>query len=544
MARIRSLALALTLVSAVACSDAAEDPARGGGGTGGSGTGGSGTGGTGAVGPTAGGTGAVGPGAGGTGADAYGGTSGSGTGGSSFYGDTFYECPDKPYAAPSAMVLTGDPPAIVARAALGDEATELLLSAVALPDGGAAAIAARGTQEESEFVLLGVGGDGSATELLSWTRVADQRAFVAADSDGNVTVAGVAIEPLEFDGEMLGTELGSEADGFVYVVDIDASGAVTERHAFPFEGGVALQAIRANADGELALAGSLTTRLEIGDAVVETPEFEVEPLNSSFVLRLDAERELVWQRVFHATGKHNDPPSLDGTGGTDGFGQSGAVDVAWGSDGSVVASAMFMGGIDLDDVRYPNDGSQDVLVVKLDADGETAWSKHVYGVLATHLPNPDGAGGIGGTIPESRLGVFHVAVAPNGRVALTGSLSSRAVIDGTVVDAGQGGALTVVLTGDGEIESAVPDGGNDLVFGPDGKLTVWDGNSIFGLEADGSSAWARSFAPASLTGPESRLLPGPEGPLVVGSFVGKLDLGGETLESSGCADVFVTRFAP
>jgi hypothetical protein len=524
--RSRSTVLALALLGAVACSGSSDSPTPnddGGGGSSGSGTGGSG---------------AI-SGAGGSGAIS--GT--SGTSGTS-PDDGNYSCPEPPYPTPPVATVQGAVPGLAFSVPLGGESSDILESVVALPDGGAFVVVAAGPRETATPELWRVGADGVVAKILAWSDHSEGTAVVGTDDAGNAVIASTATLPFEIDGESIGSTVDAST-GFVYVLVVDAEGSLVSQHTFPYVGAVRLNALSLNAEGDLVLAGSLTQSLSFGNDVVSAPEFAevAEPLRASFVVRLNPDFELTWQRVFHATGMHNEPPALDGTGGTDGFGQSSMTDVAWGPDDSVVVTSLFQGGIDLDDERFPNDGVSDGLVVKLDARGRTAWSHHVYGLIGENLPNPDGSGGSGGFVPQGVVHELSVDVAEDGRVAVTGRLDSRAKIGPLLLDAGASGAVTAFFDIDGAMTNAVPDGGTELALDASGALTVWDGASLFALDQEGESAW--TLGPGgTLAVVPVRVARTPTGLLVAGSFLGRLDLGPEPIESAGCADVFIARFEP
>ncbi len=475
----------------------------------------------------------------GSGADA--GTGAVGSGGDT-QRDPTYTCLIPPAMLPAPMI-EGMSPALAASMAVGGETTDLLTSAVALNDGGSALLVTTGMSDEA-CTLYRISADDVPTALLNFPHEPGRAALVAEQA-GKLVVAGVATRAFTADDVDVATTDG--ADGFIYLLDVDEHGNVSSSQTFPFTGALSLTALVGNAEGDLVLAGALDGRLDIGDQSIEPPTFEAGPLRATFVARLGARRTLSWQRVFHATGKHNDPPALDGAGGTDGFGQSTATDLAWTPDDGVVVSSVFSGGIDLDDLRFPNDDYTDGLVVELDRRGTTRWGEHIHGLIGAYVAGspPSSSGGTGANIPsDGTLRDLRVDVDANGRVAATAAFRGYVDSDGVELDGGTSGHLSVVLDGDGAVINALPDGGDDVSFDANGDVVLWNGSSLFALALDGSSPWTLAPVGQLLAGKPSRLRRGPNGLWLAGSFLGAIDFGGGLIASNGCADAFAARLAP
>jgi len=549
MLRSRSLALGALLVCAVACGDGGGSGTAGSAGTSGSGaTGGlaSDAGGTGAVDFFTGGTGAVGPGDGGTGGV------GGGTGGDSTSVLPAYTCPSEGGAPPS-PITSGQAPTLAVATAVGGDATDLLASSVALADGSAALLViasspgrtlnTAATSEES-CVLYRVSVEGNVTRVATWPHELGAAALVAGDAAGNLVVAGVAHAAFAVGG--LPVDSNGDGDGFVYLLDMSTSGDVSAGPSFPFTGDLSLGSLLEAPDGSLAFAGSLTGRLDVGAEAIEPPAFDSGPLQAAFVARLGARRTLAWQRVFHATGMHNDPQALDGTGGTDGFGHSSVTDLALTPDDALVVGTVFEGGIDLDDLRFPNDGYTDGLVLKLDQDGSSVWAQHLYGILGAkyvQVIGPEGSGGVSGNAPrDGEVSDLRVDVDADGRVAVTASLVGHALVSGVDLDGSTSGHLTALFAADGALLGALPDGGTDVTFEAGGDIAAWNGSSLFQPALSGSTSWSLAPGGQLLGTKASRLENGPQGLWVTGSFLGSVDLGAGPLASSGCADAFAARF--
>jgi hypothetical protein len=529
MSRLRSLSLAALVVTAVACGAGTPTGAHDGGG--GTSPGGGGSGGN-----VAGDAGSL-----------SGGTGGSrpidGGGGDGGFLDPAYTCPTTT-PAPAPPVTQGTPPGLAAGSAIGDSDTDLLASVAVLPDGGAAVVVTTGNQADEECTLYRVSADGTPTALVSWPHETTRAALVAAEAGGKLAVAGVATAAFTAGGADMGAPDDS-SDGFVFLLDVDADGTVGATATFPFTGDLELSALAATPDDKLVLAGALTDHLDVAGHAVAPPAFDVGPLRAAFVVRLDAHRALDWQRVLHATGKLNDPPAYDGAGGTDGFGQSSATDVAVAPDGGVVVSAVFTGGIDLDDIRLPNDDYSDGLVVKFDDAGNLVWTQQIYGLIGAYLVNttPPASGGVSGNIPpDGTVRDLSLDIDTGGRVAVTGALVGHAKLGDIGLDGGMRGHFTTVIDAGGVVTSAVPDGGVAVTFDASGNVVLWDGSSLFALGADGSSPWTLMPGGQILAGKPSRVRAGSQGLWLAGSFLAAVDLGAGALEAGGCADAFVARY--
>ena len=109
-----------------------------------------------------------------------------------------------------------------------------------------------------------------------------------------------------------------------------------------------------SSSGAIALAGSLTGRLDLGSEGIAVPSFMLDTLPAAFSVRLDATGALVSSRLLPTTGVHNQPLALAGAGGTNGLGRSVATDVEFCPDGGIVMAASFQGAIDLGVTVLPN----------------------------------------------------------------------------------------------------------------------------------------------------------------------------------------------
>jgi outer membrane protein assembly factor BamB len=156
---------------------------------------------------------------------------------------------------------------------------------------------------------------------------------------------------------------------------------------------------------------------------------------------------------------------------------------------------------------------------------------------------PGNAGGSAGYIAEGRVAPAAVAVSSDGRIAVTGPLTSRARLGDQQLDGGAGGYFTAVFAQDGTVASAVARGGADIAFDATGMI-VWNGSELFRIDPDGATPWRRRLGGTVLSSKPGRVLAAADGVLFAGTFFGRIDLGGSTLDSAGCADGFVARLVP
>jgi hypothetical protein len=512
---ISSRAVVLAILTAVACGDAGDSHSGSTGGT-----------------ANAGGAGGD-SGAGGSGAS-YGGDAGGPA------RDPELDCLAKPYAMPPPAEVIGSAPALAWSSAIGNELPDGVDDVASAPGGDVLVALWRRSGDSSETVVQRMKPDGSVawTHSLPTRRAA--RSVLASDAAGSAYVAGLASAPFELDGITIAPQASAGGDGFVYVLKLEADGGLAWFKALAYTASLELRAITVSPSGAIAIAGSFSGHLDLGSDELSVPTFMLDTLPAAFVVRLDAAGTLVSSRLLPTTGVHNQPLALPGAGGTNGLGRSVATDVAFCPDGGIVMAAAFQGAIDLGVTVLPNDDLPDAVVLKMDASGAPEWSRHIHSVMGEIIPG--NAGGQAGFIPEGSVSPAAVAVNSEGRIAVTGQLRNRAYLDDRLLSARGEGFFTAVFEANGAIASAVTGGGTDVAF--DGPATiVWDGWRLFQIAPDGSMPWIRQLGGTFLYTRPGRLLATGEGLLFAGTFFGRADLGGKTLDSAGCADGFVA-FAP
>jgi hypothetical protein len=430
-------------------------------------------------------------------------------------------------------------PSLAWAAAPGSDVPEVLDGVAALPNGDLALAIWKQAPTGSTIAVSRLKPDGTIGWSHEWASPMGARALVDTNSAGTTFVASFATGPFDVGG----VTIGSGTTGtFAYLVQLDEAGVVTSHAAFPYSGTIELNSLRIRADGELALAGSLTNSVDFGGGPTAVPSFMQDVLRAAFVARFAASGAHLWTRLYPTTGVHNDPMALPGNGGTNGLGQSSAADVAWTPDDGLVVAASFQGAIDIGSTQLPNDDLDDALVLKLDSAGATVWHRHATSLLGENIPG--NTGGSAGFIPSGKINSSAVAVASQGRVTVTGTLSNRARLDnGALLDAQGEGYFSIVVESDGSIVSALADGGVDVVHDAAGNTRYWDGAALFGLAPNGSTAFSLTPGGKLLLTRRGRLIRTADGVVLAGTFFERLDVGGSELESAGCADPFVAVFS-
>jgi hypothetical protein len=243
---------------------------------------------------------------------------------------------------------------------------------------------------------------------------------VAIDNDGNVVLAGWFTGKLPLGGEPLRTERAGDRDIFVAKFDAEGNPLWSTRYG-PGHGWQFPDAVAVDNAGNIVMAGSFEESVDFGlGGLVSEGERDV------FVVKIRADGAPVWSRRFGGIGEDFgrtvsiDPTSgdivvgadLDYSGATTGddeaawrshalivrlssdgeelwrsrFGDDewliSVGDVAFGLDGSVIATGGYVGLADFGGTPLPSVGSlsdqganTDLFVLALGADGTHAWSQ-------------------------------------------------------------------------------------------------------------------------------------------------------------------------
>lgn len=224
-----------------------------------------------------------------------------------------------------------------------------------------------------------------------------------------------------------------------------------------------------DAAGNIYVVGLYRQPIDFGVGELPTSNGSLDTV----IMKLDPDGEVLWNVGIFGNGTVQ------------------ARDIAVSPDGEhVVVTAHAAADVELDDVTLPALGSDDLLLVKLDGEGQVLWSDR--------LGNEDSQ------VPTS------VAVDDTGHIAVAGTFA-----------------------GELDFRSGEP------------LVSAGFGNDIFvaKLDPDGEALWTRGYN-APLDQAARSVAFGPEGRVAVtGRFFGRVDFGGGELEATGeTNDIFVVMF--
>jgi hypothetical protein len=346
---------------------------------------------------------------------------------------------------------------------------------------------------------------------------------VAADSSGNVLVAGYFTGTVDFGGGALPSAGSSD----VFVVKLDPSGAHVWSKTFGDSTSQIATGVAVDGAGDVFVIGTFSGKVDFGGG----------PLTASspqdvFILKLDPSGAHVWSKHF------GHPSGLQVASGV-------AVDSA----GTVFMTGTFSGPVDFGGGAIAA-GGQGIFLVHLDTAGNHLWSKPFGGGLAD-----SGA---------------SVAVDQSGNVIVTGGFWGTADFGGgALTSAGKSDLFIAAFSGTGSYRwskrfgsqgydagsSVAADGaGNVVVAGSfsgtadfgGGALTSKGGLDIILAKFDttGNHVWSRRYGDALDQTGAGVAVDGAGSVLVTGALAGEVNFGGGPLASAGGSDVFLAKLDP
>jgi hypothetical protein len=216
---------------------------------------------------------------------------------------------------------------------------------------------------------------------------------VAADREGNVTIAG------NFKGSITtdGATLAGEGDLSIFVAHYDAAGGLLWIKVFSTPNGLECYAFTNDNEGNLLMTGGYRGLIDFGDGPLPVP---VAGGQRFFVLKMNPDGTAAWSDA---------PPSGDGQGGTA---------ITSDAQGNVFVAGSFIGTINLGDADIVGKGLFDIFVQKRNAAGEPLWGK-VFASASGGLANA--------------AGVSSIQADATGNVVLGGSLVGNLVLDQELV---------------------------------------------------------------------------------------------------------------
>lgn len=352
----------------------------------------------------------------------------------------------------------------------------------------------------------------------------DQASGVAADSGGNVFLAGSFSGAIDF----TGAPLQSMGDGDAFVAKLDPEGSPLWSRALGGTGEQMVEDLAVDSAGGVVGVGSFDGTMNIGPEVLASAgDFD------AYVVKLGGTTgATLWGKRFG-----------------DASGAQVARCVAVDASGNIVVAGTFEGTIDLGGGPLVSEGPMDAFVVKLSPSGEHLWSKRFGGcdeqniagvavdgdgnILLTGMFN--GALDLGGGPLESVGGdAFLAKLDAAGEHRWSKRFGGDAEQTGIRVAVGATGDVYLVARGHGPVDFG--GGPREAGWGSDGFV------ASFGPSGD--HRWSMAFGDAGGWGSSGVTLSGAGSLVVTGSFTAAVDFGGGPLESSGADDVFLAALTP
>jgi hypothetical protein len=348
------------------------------------------------------------------------------------------------------------------------------------------------------------------------------------DSQGRVIVVGDFSGAVNFGGG----SLSGAGDAFVAVYD--ASGNHVWSKAFP-HGGTPLSAraahdVRADANDDLVILGEFTGNMSIdGNIVDDGPGGQ----KSLFLAKLTDTGTHLWSMAIGTAAAEDE-----------------AGEIALTPTGNVVLAASMEGTVSFGSTNHTSAGGFDVLLAKLDANGNHIWSKRFGDASAQHAHGLtlDASGNVlltgafqgelnfgGGTLTSA--GGFDIFLAAFDEAGV--HLWDKALGSGddqlglrVAVDA-QG---DVILTG--SMKGSTDFGG--------GTHTSSGAEDIFlvKLASDGSHRWSKRYGEALIQRPAALAVTSQDRLFLAAYAEDSVDFGGGALESAGQEDVTAALLGP
>jgi len=377
---------------------------------------------------------------------------------------------------------------------------------------------------------------------------------VAADSPGNVVVAGAFAGRIDFGGGTLisaasppdpdagidASDLGGCSTGLIdcspdaIVAKYDPSGAHQWSRRFGDGDGDAASAVAIDPSGNVVFTGDFHGTVSFGGASLVTPNAK----SDIFVTKLDKDGKHVWSVRFGADGD-----------------DSGSA-IATDSSGNVIVGGFYVGSVAFDATTLTSTATFDGFVAKLDSsNGKVLWVKSLGS--------------------STRGQVMGVAVDSSGNVVASGAFRGSFDFGGTTVNAiylddafvakldpsgkpiwtrGFGGdgkdeAAAIALDASGNVHATGRNGSPTGIDFGGGRLGAGLLPSVFVLTLDssGKHVCSRAYpgkASSGIGGAGGQAIAADANGVVIGgSFGGTLDLGKGPMSSTAGTDIFVGAFA-
>lgn len=338
---------------------------------------------------------------------------------------------------------------------------------------------------------------------------------VAVDGAGNIVIAGQLSGTWDFG--------AGPITGFadIYIVKFDGAG----NHLWTRQFGLSTYSyagdVTIDSSGNIAFWGSSLDPLDFGGGVL--------PGAGLFMVKLDSAGSHVWSRAF---GGLNIPLDFE-------FDGAGNVIFA----GNLSGSGDFGGGV------LTTNGMDDVLVVKLDPDGNHVWSQNFgdaslqdgRGIVADNLGNMIVTGFFEGTIDfgsgaltAAGTDAFLAKFDPSGSHIYSRSFSGPGSDYSNSVAVDDSGRVTITGWFNGNI---------DLGGGP---IASAGGSDVFiaKFDGDGNHLWSEGYGDLNEQAGTDIAVDNAGNLVFAGGFLGAVDFGGGPLVNTGDWDTYLGTLDP
>jgi hypothetical protein len=313
-----------------------------------------------------------------------------------------------------------------------------------------------------DIVVAKLSSEGNPTWTIGFGSPMEETSFaIDVDASDNIFITGFAAGTVNFGGSpLMGT------NGLV-VAKLSPTGMHEYSDRFDTSAEAVIGGIAADASGSLVLTGTFGGTLDFKTMTEETGAED----RDLFVAKLNPTGTVAFSQAF-GDDKHQ-------------LGRALALDAS----GNIFVAGDLFGSVEVNDVTLISEGADDVLLVKLDPNGDRLWGKRFGGVDGQKLTD--------------------IALDGSGNIFLVGSFRER-------VDFG-GGALTSA--------------GSDDIF-------------IAKLDSEGGHIWSRSFGDGAAQTAAAVTVDPSEYPVMTGEIFGSTNFGAGPLVSAGSDDVVVVKLSP
>ncbi len=356
--------------------------------------------------------------------------------------------------------------------------------------------------------------------------LADNAYGIAADLDGNVYVTGFFYGTANFGTTLLSVNGGSWSDIFAAKLDTNGNWLWAKRAGGTnFDVGYS---IVADPEGNCYLTGQFYYTADFGSSSISSSGS-----NDAFVAKLDTNGNWLW--AVHGGSTGND------------LGQSLTTDL----NGNIILTGYYSNNALFGTTSLSSNGNRDILVAKLDQNGNWLWAKGAGGTVwdMGQSVSADGSGSIYVTGYFKNSVVFGNSTVSSGsdynqdifiaKLDANGNWLWGVSAGGTTIDNGYGIVANlygfVYVTGSFDVaayfgSSYLSSAGNSDIF-------------VAGLDTNGNWLWVRTAGGVAADMGRSLALDADGNLRISGDYRLSSSFGDMTLNSVGDADIFVTKLS-